>query len=174
MKSRFLKIIVIMFVVTGCSKPGEQMKIDFIDAPVFPYIDKNHADLEIINLPGRTEPLYLNIDYIEKLPNGEITAYYPYLESRHKFRGFPLFDFMKWLGMRPDQSIKLYAKDGYSVLLTPEIMNEYKHWLTYKQDGKFYNELLNDDQRGLYALVLTANLSVEVILSVQYQLIWLI
>jgi len=157
----------------SCSEQRE-LDWDFTEAPPLPELSQEEADLVVENLPGRESPLFLNLEYIQTLPWATLESYYPYLKANDSFQGFPLLDFMEWLGMSQDQHIKIYARDGYSVLLTVEAMEEYQHWVTYKQGGQFYSERPLDDQRGPYALVFAADLSEEEILTNQYQLIWLI
>lgn len=177
MISRILAALLLLIsplVIISCGEQGAEDTFSLDGSPQPPEISSEDADLVISGNTADGKNIYLDLDYIRQLPHVEVTTYYPFLDATYSFTGIPLLQFLRWLGMGENaQVVEIFARDGYSVIISLDAMARYGHILTYARDGELYSQIPDQGNRGPYALVIdVTDIPSDEYEVLRYQMTW--
>ncbi|WP_319416293.1 hypothetical protein [Marispirochaeta aestuarii] len=134
-----------------CScKSQEKYSINIEERVLLPQVSPENAELVIGGKTASGEAFFLSVDMIEdNLPGFSFSCIDPWMQKETLYSGVSLYQLLNSIGMDPGaERVLLHARNDYQIEVPLEQIKKYRYQLTFKEDGRYFAELPDEQNKG--------------------------
>lgn len=133
----------------------------------------------VLTIDGKlkeNELVKFDLNNLLQLPAVTFGVSHPNNGQKSQYTGILLDDFLNHLGLNPEaEYLIVKASNDYKVAIKISDINQYEYLLSYKKDGKFYDQLPADQNRGPLVIAINFDKDPELDYDIyKHQLVWFV
>ncbi|WP_163339411.1 molybdopterin-dependent oxidoreductase [Desulfopila sp. IMCC35008] len=133
----------------------------------------------VLTVGGKVQgnkPIKFDLNDLIQLPSETISIHHSVTGQRNQYTGILLDDFLNHLGIAPDSSyLIIRASNNYKSVVKINDINRFEYLLSYKKNGKFYNQLPSEEDRGPLAIIINFDKHPGLDFDIyKHQLVWFV
>ncbi len=139
-------------------------------------LTQESADLTVTGKIISNEPIFFSLETFMKLPFKTIETTNYWTKEKEKFTGVGFFDLLNFIGLEETTSkVEIVAANNYTITIRLSDLERYEYILSYELDGKLYNDLPPERNKGPIAIAINFDKHPELDREIyKHQLVWFV
>ena len=180
MRKTMIIVLITWQIIFGFSWAADQIQVTHLSRDDVIKLSKslnhNTAELTVKGKIKPTDPVFISMDTIMRLPTMTIKTTNHWTGKQETFSGIGFIDLLRLLGLeRTATKVEVIAVNNYRITIRLSDIERYEYVLSYMLDGKCYSEYPPEKNKGPIAVAINFDKHPELDREIyKHQLVWFV